>query len=104
MKMLALISLGVVAIAIGLAVWWHAGSLGFPDGHLTEYERAYRPFGKGFALLSGSLGIVVILFSWKTQNKRTMIRRISAFYLSVLLGFVLIIFWLGQVFDNGVGA
>ena len=104
MKMLPHIFLGVCAMAIGIAVWWHAGNLGFPDGHLTEYERAYRPFGRGFALFSGAFGIVLILLGWKNQSNRMVIRLMSAFYICVLLVLVLIIFWLSQVFDNGAGA
>jgi hypothetical protein len=78
-------------------------TLGFPDGHLTDYERALRTIYAVFSagsMLAG--GLFVILMLRATRPRSLVLAWVG--YLAFGLLLVLLAFLFGTLLDNGGGA
>lgn len=99
-------SFGVVAFVLPAAgyllfVRW----LGFPDGHLTELERAERTMWRVFAPLSTATGLFALYrgyFAPGRRGRRSLWIAVGLYAL-VLAAFLGIRHWLGLRLDDGAG-
>jgi hypothetical protein len=68
---------------------WAFNNFGFPDGHLTDYERAAQPYLLSFAITQLLLGIVSFwLISRPTQPKQ---KKLQQIFLGVSLGLTVLV-------------
>jgi len=97
--------LSIIALLSAILAYMSTISMGFPDGHLTEFERAIKPLLIWFstvALLFGILFYGLARFSSKTYSN-------VVFYFSLGLFVVLVIglsalyFYFGSNLDHGRG-
>ena len=73
----------VLLLALAALVVLEARSFGFPDGALTELERAQRPLYYGFAAASGLCAVLLLLLP-------TRARYVWAAYVVIVAGVVLV--------------
>ena len=97
--------LSVIALLSAILSYMSTVSMGFPDGHLTEFEIAIKPLLISYSILGLLFGILfygLARFSLKTYSK-------VAFYLSfvlfilLILGLVLLYFYFKTNLNNGGG-
>ena len=79
--------------------------MGFPDGHLTELDRARKPLYKIFMLISFTFSPYFLYLGW-ISNKLVRNKHLLIFllvYLLLIVALVCVDYTLSLRFDNGVG-
>ena len=100
-----LIFLGFLSVIMAFFMKVQADRFGFPDGHLSELERAQLPLNYVFSTLSGVFALVLFYLAWKPPNLKPGIltRAATALYLLLILTFIAINYWLGMTLNHGQG-
>lgn len=97
--------LWLVAFAVAVVVYLDTQQLGFPDGHLTDLERAQIPLRYVFLAANIGVGCVAFYTFWfgkKTVKSKTVLMAFVGY--AVLCAIVLAInCGLSLRFDDGVG-
>lgn len=91
-------ALALVATAVAILLAWQ--QIGWPDGHLTDLDRARTFFYPAAAAVAAALGALV---GWVTLRHP---RKLRVAVLATLIGLVLIAMvdaWLAASFDHGRG-
>ena len=97
--------LSAIALLSAVLVFMCTISMGFPDGHLTEFERAAKPLLLGYsivALLFGLLFCGLARFFSKTQS-RAVFRYSFVIFIFLLIGIGTFYFYLKANLDHGGG-
>lgn len=97
--------LSIIALLSAILIYMSTISMGFPDGHLTEFERAMKPLFMGYsiaALLFGILFFGLARFSSKTFSTTTFYVSIVLFVFLVLVSIVLYVYFNANL-DHGAG-
>ena len=79
--------LTVTALLSAILTYMSTVSMGFPDGHLTEFERAVKPLFirySVFAILFGILFYMVARFSVKTLSRFVFYFSLVFFILAII--------------------
>ncbi|MFK7812870.1 MAG: hypothetical protein AB8B59_10270 [Maribacter sp.] len=85
----------IIALLSAVLVYMSTSSMGFPDGHLTEFELAIKPFLIGYSILALFFAFLfygLVRFSAKTSGR-------VLFYISLVL-FILLVLGLGMIYFN----
>lgn len=95
---------GLILLAAAFVSWW-LRDLGFPDGHLTEWDRARRVLGNLFTGTSVAAGLG--LFFLGARARKHAIARPLRIALVVYVAFTLVMLgldqYLGVRLDRGGG-
>lgn len=97
--------LSVFALLSAILAFMSTISMGFPDGHLTEFERATKPLLIWYsivALLFGILFYGLARFSSKTYSSVVFYFSLGIFVVLVI-GLSALYFYLGSNLDHGRG-
>jgi len=78
--------LSVIALLSAILTYMNTVSMGFPDGHLTEFERAAKPLFIGYSILALLFGIAFYLLARFSSKKYSSL----AFYFCVVLFMLLV--------------
>jgi hypothetical protein len=97
--------LGVTVLALAAFVYAELRLLGFPDGHLTELDRARIPLHSVFIGLSVLCGLCSLYLAAAESGRRRHLglRAVVPLYLVIVLATLLIDFHLGSYLDGGTG-
>lgn len=100
-----LIFLGFLSVIVAFFMKVQADGFGFPDGHLSELERAQLPLNYVFSTLSGIFGLILFYLAWKPPSIKPAIvnKAATALYLALIMAFIGINYWLGLRLDHGQG-
>jgi hypothetical protein len=88
-------------LALSGFLWWDSSLMGFPDGHLTELERARYPFYRIFSVIHLIWFPVLVSRMWTADQART--RRILTAYGVFTAIFFFSNWCMAQFLDNGIG-
>lgn len=97
--------LWLAAFAVAFVVYLDTQQLGFPDGHLTDLERAQIPFRYGFMTANIGVGCVAFYTCWlrkKTVKPKAVLMALVGY--GMLCAIVLAVnYGLSLRFDDGAG-
>lgn len=101
-----LVFLGFLSVIIAFYLKVQADGFGFPDGQLTDLERAKLPINYVFSIISGLFGLILFFLAWRPLKIKQAIvsQAATAVYILIILIFFAVNYWLGITYDNGVGA
>jgi hypothetical protein len=97
--------LGVMLLAVAAFAYTELQLLGFPDGHLTELDRARIPLHSVFIGLSVLCGLYCIYLAAADPGRRRQLglRAVVLLYLAIGLATLLIDLYLSSYLDGGIG-
>lgn len=97
--------LSVAAILSAVLSYISTVSMGFPDGHLTEFELALKPLFTGHSILALFLGIL-FYGSARSSSKsyfKVVFYSSLALFIILVIGLVLLHFYFRSNLDHGHG-
>lgn len=100
-----LLFLGFLSVIMALYLKIQADGFGFPDGQLTELERAQVPLNYVFSILTGLFGLVLFYITWRPLKLKEaiVIKAATAIYMIIILAFIAMNYWYGMTLDHGRG-
>jgi ABC-type Na+ efflux pump permease subunit len=90
----------LLTIVLGLPAYVQFGNLGFPDGHLTEYERLLQSFLYPLFFIGTLFFGLAFLWSLFKQGKTV---RLWWSYLIFLLVWLVLTYYFSTVLEHGGG-
>jgi hypothetical protein len=90
-----------ISLIVGLLSYYGQSTIGFPDGHLTEYDRFYKNvlFPIFFGLNTLFFLVFTLFLFVKKRSKRMLI-----LYIILLAIFQIILYYFSLNLENGQGA
>lgn len=95
----------ILSLVAAALLYLETSMKGFPDGHLTELDRAERPLFNVLCFLLTISGLFLIYIAWfsKGQNRNVIFYKVTIFLiLSVIVGYGLDMY-LTSTLENGGG-
>jgi len=96
----------VLALLSAILTYMSTGSMGFPDGHLTELELAIKPLFIGYSIVALLFGMLFYIMARVSSKKYSWVVFYFSFVLFILLvvGLVTLYFYFGSTLNDGGGA
>ncbi len=89
-----------ITIIIGLLFYYEQSMIGFPDGHLTEYDRFYIKVLYPIFFYSNILFLVVFILSLFVEKKS---RQILFLYIGIIIIYLIVNYYFSLNLENGQG-
>ena len=97
--------LTIISFAIAVLLYLEADSKGYPDGHLTELDKAERPLLYASSILSLLTGLFLLYlarFNSALSANKIFYRTLAFLFLAILITGG-IDWFLTETLDNGIG-